>query len=163
MTATKKINATAISAKQMDEAVSVGKQSVEKAVEVTKAQVEKASAQTIKHYEEAANVSKENVDHLVSSFNVVSKGVEEIGRVYFDLAQNSVEAQIEATKAMFGARNVNELMDVQNEYMRNSYDKLTAEGAKISEMTLKLVNEVTTPIQSQTMQMIDRASKQFAA
>lgn len=159
----KKTVAPAISAKQIDDAVNAGKINVEKAVEATKAQVEKASAQAIKQYEEAATVGKESVDQAVASMSMVSKGFEDIGRAYFEFAQKSVETQVETAKAMFGARNVNELMDVQNEFMRNSYDQFSAESAKISEMSLKLANEVAAPMQAQATQMVERASKQFAA
>lgn len=159
----KKVNAPVLSTKQIDDAVAVGKEHIEKTVAATKVQVEKASTAALKSYEDVAVASKETVDGFVSSVNLVSKGFEEISRAYFEMAQKATETQVEAAKAMFAARNVNELLEVQNEFVRNSYDKFSAETAKISEMSLKLANEVSAPIQAQATSMIERTTKQFAA
>ena len=161
--AAKKIDAVQMTNKQIDEAVNIGKQTVEKAANATKSHVEKASVQTLKQYEEVANVGKENVDNLVNIYNIVSKGAEEMGRSYFEYAQKQAEAQVESAKTIFQARNANELLDAQNEYVRNSYDKFSAESAKISELSLKLANDIAAPFQNQFNQWFERVNKQISA
>lgn len=166
----KKETATNTAAKQVEDAVAVGKKTVEQAMKastegyeqamsMTKEQVEKASAAFFKGYDEVATLNKQNVEAMVKASDVLTKGAESVGKAYFDFAQASAEASVEATKAMMGAKTVKDLVDIQSDYARTSFDNFMAESTRISEMTVKLANEAFAPIQAQVNATFEKTFK----
>lgn len=160
--------------KQVEEAVSAGKETVEQvvkastetyeqAVAMTKDQVEKASKSLLEGYDELTALSQKNVEAMVEAGNAWAKGAESIGKAYFNLAQVSAEAGVEATQAMFSAKTLKDVMDVQTGYTKASIDTLVAEGKKINDMTMQVANDALQPIQTQVNETIEKVLKQSAS
>src|SRR3546814_845181 len=133
----------------IEAAVAAGKQTVEEvmrtstrnyeqAVSTTKEQVEKASAAMLRGYDDLATFNKQNVDAFVQAGNIWAKGAEELGKAYFSFAQASAEKNAEAAKSLLAAKSLKDVVDVQADYARTSFDTLVAEGTRINEMTIKI-------------------------
>lgn len=167
---TKKTNTAADATKQIEEAVEVGKKSVEQAmkastegyeqaINMTKEQVEKASEAFFKSYDEVSAMNKESVDAFVKAGEVLTKGSESVGKAYFDFAQASAEASVEATKAMMGAKTVKDFFDIQSEFARTSFDNFLSESTRLSEMSVKVANEAFDPLKAQLNGSFEKAFK----
>ena len=156
---TKKTNAAADATKQIEEAVKVGKKSVEQALSMSKEQVGKASEAFFKGYDDASAMSKESVDAVVKAGEVLTKGSETVGKAYFEFAQASVEASVEAAKAMMGAKTPKDFFDIQSEYARTNFDKFLAESTRLSEMSVKVTNEAFDPLKAQVNGSFEKAFK----
>ena len=167
---TKKTNATAAATKQIEDAVEVGKQSVEQAMKastesyeqalnMTKEQVEKASEAFFKGYDEMSSMNKEGVDAFVKAGEVLTKGAESLGKAYFDFAQASAEAGVEATKAMMSAKTVKDFVEIQSDFARTSFDNFLSESTRLSEMSVKVANEAFDPLKSQFNTGFEKAFK----
>ncbi len=177
--ATKKTtSATQEALKPVEAAVAAGKDTVEKAMKagteaatknyekvlsMTQDQVEKASTAAFKGYDDFAAMNKDAVDAFVLSGNIVAKGYEAIGKELMAYTQSSMQANVAATKALFGARNVSEVLDLQSQYTRESFDKAMAESAKLSEMSVKLAKEAIEPIQARVNVVVEKMTKPMAA
>ena len=166
---TKKSAATS-AAKQIEDAVEVGKKSVEQAmkastegyeqaVSMTKEQVEKVSEAFFKGYGEMASMNKESVDAFVKAGELFTKGAESVSKAYFDFAQASAEASVEATKAMMTAKTVKDFVDIQSDFARTSFDNFLSESSRLSEMTVKVANDAFAPIQTQLNASFEKAFK----
>ena len=151
-----------VDAKQVDEAVEVGKQTVERAVAATKEQVDKASSAALKGYDEFASVNKEQMDACVKSSNIVAKGVEDLSKAYFALAQSAAESNVAAAKKLMGAKTINDVFDIQSEMMKTNFDSFVAESTRLSEMSMKVANEAMAPLQSSFTTFVERVSKRTA-
>ncbi len=171
---TTKAKAARAESKQAAQAVAAGKETVEQvvkastetygqAVTMTKEQVEKASQSLMEGYGEMTALSQKNVEAMVQAGNVWAKSAESIGKAYFNLAQVSAEAGVEAAQAMFAAKTLKDVVDVQTGYTKASIDTFVAEGKKINDMTVKAANEALEPIQSQVNDTIKTILKQPAA
>ena len=171
---TTKAKAAQADTKQVEQAMAAGKQTVEQvvkastesyeqAVSMTKDQVEKASKSLMQGYDDFAALSQKNVEALVKASNVWAKGAETIGKAYFNLAQVTAEAGVEAAQAMFAAKTIKDVVDVQTGYTKSSIDTLVSEGKKINDMTVKTANEAFEPIQTQVNEAIEKLMKQPAA
>ncbi len=162
----------------VEAAVAAGKETVEKAMKagteaatknyekvlsMTQDQVEKASTAAFKGYDDFAAINKDTMDAVVQSGNIVAKGYEAIGKELMAFTQSSIEANVAATKALFGARNVREVMDLQSQYTRESFDKAMAESAKLSEMSVKMAKDAIEPIQARVNVVAQKMSKPMAA
>lgn len=163
MTTAKKTAAPTIDTKPMDDAVAAGKQSVQQAVAVTKEHVEKASNAALKGYDDFAVYNKDAVDAYVKAGNVMSKGMEDLGKTMFAFAQSQTESNISAAKAMMTAKTLNDLVEIQSDLARSQFDAFVAESTKVSEMSLKVANEAAEPIQAQFNVVVEKMMKPVAA
>jgi phasin family protein len=159
--------AAAASQETFDTVLKAGTQAAtkgyEQAIAIAQEQVEKASETLFKRYDEAASFGKDNVDACVTCSTVFAKGVESMSKELMSLAQSTVEANVATTKALFGAKSVRELIDLQTEFSRSRFDSLMAESAKLTELSMALANETIEPIQARMNATVEKLMKPIAA
>lgn len=124
-----------------------------------KAQVEKASAQTMKAYEDAAKFNKENLDAFVVASTTYAKGVESVSKSWAAFAQETFEASANVAKAILGAKTLKEAVDLQTDFAKTTFDKLVAEGTKVSEASIKVTNEALEPINARVNVAVEKMLK----
>ncbi len=178
MTAKKKtINPATQAAEQVEAAVAAGKETVEaavkagarnyeKAVAVTREQVEaavNAGAEMFKGYEDVAGFGKENIDAVMATSAVLSKGLQDLNKAWFALAQDALEQNVAATKRILGSKSVVEVVEIQSDLARSNYDKAVAESRKLSDMSIKLAEEASAPIAGRVNTAMEAFTKPFAA
>lgn len=135
----------------------------EQAVAIAQEQVDKASDTIFKRYDEAATLSKDNVDAYVRSTTVFAQGVETMGKEMMSIAQSAIEANVATTKALFGAKTLRELIDLQTEFSRSRFDSLVSESAKMTELSMALANDAIEPIQVSVNATVEKMMKPLAA
>lgn len=159
--------ATAAHKENMEAAMKAGtaaaQKGYEQAVALTKEQVEKASKAMYQGYDEMSSLGKENLDAVVASSTIVAKGMESFSKEVFALAQSSLESSMNVAKAMMGVKTLREAIDLQNELSRTQFDKLMADGAKLTEMSMKVANEAIQPIQARVNVALEKMLKPVAA
>ena len=169
---------TAASAKTAATAKASGKETVEavvkagtdaaaagydQAVAMTKEQVEKTSKAMFKGYGNFADLGQENLDAVVKSGTIYAKGVETIGRQVMNFAQAAMDNNVAATKAMLGAKSLREVVDLQNELTRKTFDRFLADYGQLTEMSVKLATDASAPIQARVKETVEKAMKPVAA
>ena len=156
--ATKAQTSVKDAAKTIEDAIFAGKDTVEQAlkastegyeqvVTASRAQCEKASKAMLGGYDDIAAASKENMDALIAAGDIWFKGYEQIGKAFFAYAQETAELGAEAAKAVMSAKTVQDVIDLQTDFTKQRIDSLTSESAKLSELSVKTVNEAMAPIQ----------------
>ena len=177
--ATKKTTTAAQDAlKPVEAAVAAGTETVEKAmkagtdaaakgyeqaVAMTKEQVGKAQNAAFKGYDELTELNRETMDAVIQSGTIFAKGYETMGKEWMTFAQISMEANVAATRAMFGAKSVREIVDLQAEYTREAFDKSMAQSAKRSEMSVKVAKDAFEPFQVRVNKAVETMMKPLAA
>jgi phasin family protein len=142
------------------EAASAG---YEKAAAITKEQVDRTSKAMFKGYGDFAALGQENVDAVVKSGNIAAKGFEALSKEMMAFARSSLEGNVAATKAILGAKDLREAVDLQSKYTRKSFDQALAESAKLTEMSVKVANEAIQPIQARVTVAVGKLIKPVAA
>lgn len=137
--------------------------SYEQAVALTQEQVEKASGNLFEGYDEIATLGQENIDAYVQSSTLFAKGVEAMSQELMSFAQTSVDTSVANAKALFGAKTLRELVDLQTDFSRNGFDSLVAESAKLTELSVSLANETIEPIQARLNANVEKLMKPLAA
>jgi phasin family protein len=135
----------------------------EQAIALAQEQVEKASETIFKRYDEVTSLGKDNVDACVLSSTVFAKGVESMGKEFMSIAQSAVEANVATAKALFGAKTVREVIELQTEFSRSRFDSLVAESAKLTELSMTLANDTIEPIQLRLNATVEKLMKPVAA
>lgn len=110
--------------------------------EKTKAGVEKST----RAFEEFSDLAKGNVEALVESGKIATKGVEAIGQGAAEYGRISFEKASAAMKSLAAVKSPTEFFQVQSELLSSSFDAFAKESAKASEALLKLAGDVAQPI-----------------
>lgn len=127
-----------------------------------KDQFEKFSKSFMGGFGDFASVGRENVEAFVKASTIFVKGTEEIGKSVAALTQAQVEASLATTKALMGVTNFKQAIELQNEAAKTSFDKLVAEGNKITELSMKVANEAIEPIQARVTVAVEKIMKPAA-
>ena len=137
--------------------------SYEQAVALVQEQVEKASSGMFQGYDDVATLGKDNIDAYVQSSTLFAKGVEAMSKELMNFAQFSVDTSVANAKALFGAKTVRELIDLQSDFSRSGFDSLVAESAKLTELSMSVANETIEPIQARLNANVEKLMKPLAA
>lgn len=135
---------------------------VEQTFATAKEQFDKFAQRFFGGYGDFANVGRENVEAFVKASTIWAKGTEEIGKSVAALTQAQVEASLATTKALFGVTSLKQALELQNEAAKTSFDKLMAEGNKITELSMKVANEAIEPIQARVTVAVEKIMKPAA-
>lgn len=160
---------TAVSASQetMETMVKAGTQaatkSYEQAIALTQEQVEKFSSSVFEGYDDIASLGKDNIDAYVQSTTVFAKGVEAMGKEMMSFAQTSLDSSVANAKALFGAKTLRELIDLQTDFSRTGFDSLVTESARLTELSVTLANETIEPLQVRLNANVEKMMKPLAA
>ena len=96
-----------------------------------------------------ADSGKQNMEAWNDAGTAYGKGMEAISGQWMSFAKQMMNSNVQATKAIFGAKSLNETMELQTEYARGSFDGLMAQGTKVGELTTKVAQETAEPINAQ--------------
>lgn len=135
----------------------------EQAAAFTKEQAERTSAMLFRGFDDLALLSKENLDALMAANTVVAKGLEEIGKEVAVYTQVSFESAATAARALFGAKTLKDVIEVNNDFAKASFESFVANSTKISEIGVKAANEALQPISARVNVAIERLKKPLAA
>lgn len=113
---------------------------------VTKEQFASVSNTSLKAFEQFAAIGKANVEAAIKTNAVLLKGAEEIGKAWTTLAQRVLEAHMNSMQALVGCKNLKDVVEVQTDWAKTQLETVVAEGAKVSELTLKVANESVQPL-----------------
>jgi len=176
--AARKTNGTDATA-TIDAAMTAGKETVEKVVkagqdamqmvdmdkafDMAREQVATTQKTLFGDSHPMADVNLAVFDAYIASFTAATKGADALVKEVTAFTQKSVETSIENGKAIMACKTANEAFDKQNDIARANFDTLVAEGAKLTEMSIKATNDAVAPIQVQANDAFSKVFKATAA
>jgi phasin family protein len=95
-----------------------------------------------------------NVEAVVEAGTIVAKGFEEIGQSVVDLGQRNLESSVALAKAAFGLTTLRQLVDLQTGFAKESFDRLIAEGTRLSEISFKTADAALQPLKARMAKTI---------
>ena len=143
-------------------AKSEAKAQVDRALSLAKRNVEQTSAAAFDGYELAV-LGRGNFDAFVQSNSVVARGFEAIGMEVLACAQRSVEENMAQARALIGAKDLQEFVDLQSDFAKRRLERVLAETAKLTELSTKVANEAMEPLQKRVDATVDTVLKSQAA
>lgn len=144
---------------QVEKAIAAGTEALEKAFSMSKERFDAVA----KGVDDAAKLSKDQVEAYVSASNVATKGLETINAEVMAFTKTQVEDQISAAKAMMGAKTLQELIELQNGYAKSAFEAYTAHTTKLSEVATKVAQDAFAPINAQVQAAVEKMVKPIAA
>lgn len=144
---------------QVEKAIAASTEALEKAFSMSKERFDAVA----KGVDDAAKLSKDQVEAYVTAGNVASKGLETINAEVMAFTKTQVEDQISAAKAMMSAKTLQELIELQNGYAKSAFEAYTAHTTKLSEVATKVAQDAFAPINAQVQATVEKMVKPIAA
>ena len=116
----------------------------------------------VQNYDELAVSGKESIEAWNAAGTAYGKGVEAIGGEWMSFAKKMLDNNVQVTKAILGAKSLNEVMDLQSEYARGSFDGLMAQSTKVGELATKVAQDAAEPINAQFTAAVEKWHKNAA-
>ncbi len=110
-------------------------------------------------YETIAAEGRENFDSFVEASTIATKGYGAISDAWFAFAKGAMEAHVEASKALMGARSWTELTDAQAGHAKTSFERTVTAGNRIVEMSVKTAGDAVEPIRARAETLVERYAK----
>jgi phasin family protein len=112
---------------------------------------------------QAARLSHETMDALVRSSTALARGLQEVQQLWLGFAQASLQDGAAVARALAAARSPREVLQLQSDYARATFDKLMAESGRASQLSLRAANEAARPLQQQVGTAMSRLWRRQAA
>lgn len=98
-------------------------------------------------YEDFSKYGKEFMDTGLKSFASFSKGAQAIATEASEFGKKSFEAHTAAFEKLAGARSLDKVIEIQTDYVKNSYESFIAEATKFGELYSGLAKEAYKPFE----------------
>jgi phasin family protein len=144
-------------------AAPVAAKSYEEMTQAAQEQVEKNTALMFQGYGDFATLGKGHFEAVVKANTALAKGAEEISKELVGYARTSLEQAASATKALFGAKTLQDVIALNSDYAKTSINEFLANSAKLSDLTVKVANEAFEPINERVTVAIEKFGKPVAA
>jgi phasin family protein len=102
------------------------------------------------HSEELERRSSQNVEAVAQASTILTKGVQEISREWFDFLQQRLVQSADAMNKLAGCRSLQDLVTVQSEIVRDRLGHAVEGGRRIAEVSMRMADEAGRVITSQT-------------
>ena len=90
--------------------------------------------------------SKKNLETMIASVTAATKGAEALGAQAMAFSKSAVERQIEAAKALTGARSVQEAVELQTAFAKSAMETYMAELNRATETVSTTVKDSLRPL-----------------
>jgi phasin family protein len=120
------------------------------------------STQSFKGYEDFAAFGKANLEAFVQANTLFAKGIESLSKEVVSLTQSSLESSTAATKAIFAAKTLKDVIELQADFAKTAFEKMVANSTKLGEMSVKLATDSAAPIGARVTAASEKVMKPAA-
>jgi phasin family protein len=99
----------------------------------------------VKDFDELQMLGKKNMDIALKSFGALSKGAQAIAVEVADYSKKSFEGNTAAVEKLFGAKTVEQAIELQTSYLKRAYDDFVAEATRLGELYVDTAKEAYKP------------------
>ena len=96
--------------------------------------------------EQLTEAAKANLEAVVESSKIATAGVRDLGTEIVATTKSSVEQATAAVKTLTEAKSPTEFFQLQSEMFRASFDRMVADGSKLTEQMVKFAGEAVQPL-----------------
>jgi len=122
------------------------------------AAMKKNFERSVAAFAEMNSYSKQNFEALVASMTAAAKGAETVGTRAVAFSKKTVEAQVEATKSLAGAKSLKEVMELQNAYAKTALKSFLAEATEVSDAMATTVKDAVAPLNARATAIVEKIS-----
>lgn len=114
-------------------------------------QVRSLAEASTRMYGDMASDSRQDVTAMVETGTRLAKGVQDMGWEMLQFSQNSLRLSLKTANDLMACRSVEDVMEIQREFLRESMDNLMQESARILDMSNSVTTEAVSKMQPPAM------------
>ena len=80
------------------------------------------------------------------SGEAVADGLQEAGRIWVELAQDTLKRGMQATEQMLRCRTLSDVIEAHNELLRSGFDTLTETSQRLTDVSARILAAVAEPV-----------------
>jgi phasin family protein len=96
--------------------------------------------------EQLTEAAKANIEAVVESSKIATAGARDLGTEIVATTKSGVEHAQNAIKSLTQVKSPTEFFQLQSDLMRASFDRMVADGSKLTEQMVKLTGEAVQPL-----------------
>ena len=100
---------------------------------------------------------KRNLEAMVASVTAATRAAEQLGAQAMSYTKSSLETQVEAARALTGARSVQEAMELQTSYARRAMETYVSEMNRATETVSAALKDTMKPLNERATAMMEAA------
>lgn len=134
-------------------------QGFEQTLDFAREQVSRYYPDAARTFDEMAAVQKDNVKAFFAAQAAATRGAETIGEAIYAFNRKTIDASLETMTTLLGAKTLQDAVELQSGFARARFEETMAEGAKLSELTIKTSKEVAEPLSARVNATVEKAFK----
>lgn len=123
-----------------------GAETIETAFAAGSDAMKQSMDRAMKGFDEFATFNKKTMDALMQSANATTKGFEALTAEALSFQKQSLEEAMTASKAAMSSRSVQEFIEVNTDFAKNSFDAYVGQVTKFGDMFTKASKDAIEPI-----------------
>lgn len=108
----------------------------------------------VEGYDQLAAFNKATVEAFVQTANATAKGIEAINSEALAFSRQTIEESVEAAKAAFGSKSIQELIELQSDFTKTTFDSYVGQMAKMGDMVTNITKEAVEPLSSRVAALV---------
>ncbi len=149
-------------AKKTNKAAANGAEAVENVLNNGTESLKEGFEKFTEGYEQIVAFNKETAEAVIESAAKAGKGVEMINSEVFSYSRQLLEDGIAATKAILGAKTLQDALEYQSQFTKSAFGTNVAQATKVREMALDTAKTATEPLQARANALAELAQTQTA-
>lgn len=123
---------------------------------------EEAVRRSRKAAEEFADIARSNVDAFVEAGKIATSGAQSIGQQMLAKSRDNIDHAANTVRALAEAKTPADVLQVQSEYVRGTFDRLVEETGTLTESLVKVAGEAFEPISTRASLNVERFNELVA-
>ena len=148
-------NAAQLGASQMKAGVEQGKAAMEQFATASNQQLKDSVDKGLTALNDLNAQSKRNLEALVASVTAATKGAEALGAQAMSYTKKAMEENVQAAKALTGARTVQEVVELQTTFAKAAMEAYIAEMNRASEIVASTVKDSMRPLNERATSAVE--------
>lgn len=133
-------------AKSVKEPMQAAAETIEQFTAVNQERMRETFDRGVTALSEVGAFGKENVEAVIASAAVASKGFEQISARAVAYSKSAMESHVAAAKTLMTSKSIQEVIEFQSDYARKSFDGYVAEMNKMSDLMTNLTRDAMKPL-----------------
>ncbi len=121
-----------------------------------------AMKKALNGYEDLIALGKDNLKALAQANAAAMAGAGQINAELAAYARDAQEANLAAAKVLTGAKNVQELVELQAGHVQATLDAALAKGTQVTELAVAVANDVAEPLQARAKVAVEKVMAPLA-
>lgn len=103
----------------------------------------------VKSLEDMQKFGRDNVEATLKSFDTYAKSMQTIAQEMADYSKKSMDEGTKAVEKLFGAKTVDNAIEIQSAYLKQAYEGFVSEASKLGTLYADLARDAYKPFEGQ--------------